>query len=94
MTDLFRRTGTPAIVQRVGPIFQILFTHELAIWNYRQYCEHVDRKQYQRFSLALFEHGIYTSPAATLHSIVTAAHSRENVAQTLAAMENVLEKIG
>jgi glutamate-1-semialdehyde 2,1-aminomutase len=94
MTDLFQRTGTAAIVQRVGPMFQILFTHEPAIWNYRQYCEHVDRKRYQRFSWALFEYGIYTSPAATLHSIVTAAHSREDVAQTLAAMENALEKIG
>jgi len=75
-------------------MFQVLFTDEPAIWNYRQYCEHVDRKKYQRFSLALFEHGIYTSPAATLHSIVTAAHSSEDVAQTLAAMENALEKIG
>jgi glutamate-1-semialdehyde 2,1-aminomutase len=94
MTELFRRTATAAIVQRVGPMFQILFTDEPAIWNYRQYCKHVDRKRYQRFSLALFEYGIYTSPAATLHSIVTAAHSREDVAQTLAAMENALEKIG
>ena len=93
MTELFRRTGTAAIIQRVGPMFQILFTDEAAIWNYRQFCEDVDRKKYQRFSLALFEHGVYTSPAATLHSIVTAAHSREDVAQTLAAMESALEKI-
>ena len=93
IADLFRRTGTAAIVQRVGPMFQILFTEEPAIWDYRQYCGHVDRRKYQRLSWALFEQGIYTSPAATLHSIVTAAHSREDVALTLAAMESALEKI-
>lgn len=94
MTELFRRKRVPAIVQHVGPMFQIIFTEAPAIWDYRQYCEHVDRKKYQRFSIKLFGHGIYTSPAATLHSIVTAAHNREDVAQTLSAMEAALEEIG
>ena len=93
ITELFRRKRTPAIVQRVGPMFQILFTEESAIWDCRQYCARVDRGKYQRLSIKLFEHGIYTSPAATLHSIVTAAHTREDVAQTLTAMESALDEI-
>jgi len=90
MSELFRRTGTPAIIQRVGPMFQIMFTDKPSIRDYREYCRYVDRKKYQQFSWKLFEYGIYTSPAATLHSIVTVAHTLEDVDTTLSAMEAVL----
>jgi glutamate-1-semialdehyde 2,1-aminomutase len=90
MSQLFRRKGTAAIVQRVGPLFQIVFTDKPSIRDYREYCRYVDRKKYQRLSWSLFEHGIYTSPAATLHSIVTVAHNPEDVEKTLAAMNAVL----
>ena len=90
ITELFRCTGTPAIVQRVGPMFQIMFTTKPQIRDYREFCQFVDRRAYQQLSLKLFEFGIYTSPAATLHSIVTAAHTREDVRVTLSAMENAL----
>jgi glutamate-1-semialdehyde 2,1-aminomutase len=94
MAELFRRKGTRAIVQRVGPMFQIMFTERKRIRDYREFCQHVDRKSYQRLSLKLFEYGVYTSPAATLHSIVTAAHSAEDVKLTLSAMERALEALG
>jgi glutamate-1-semialdehyde 2,1-aminomutase len=90
ITELFRRTGTAAIVQRVGPMFQVMFTGREAIRDYREFCQHVDRAKYRRFSWKLFEHGIYTSPAATLHSIVTLAHSASDVEKTLIAMEKAL----
>lgn len=93
MTALFARKAVPAIVQRVGPMFQVLFTEKTCIRDYREFCQHVDRKRYQRFSWKLFEHGVYTSPAATLHSIVTVAHTKEDVERTLAAMELALEAI-
>jgi glutamate-1-semialdehyde 2,1-aminomutase len=88
--ELFRRKGTAAIVQRVGPMFQVMFTARDGIRDYREFCQHVDRGKYQRFSWKLFEYGIYTSPAATLHSIVTLAHTPSDVEKTLAAMEKAL----
>jgi glutamate-1-semialdehyde 2,1-aminomutase len=90
---LFRRKGTPAIMQRVGPMFQIMFTELASIHDYREFCQHVDRKKYQRFSWKLFEYGVYTSPAATLHSIVTVAHTADDVAKTLVAMESALDSL-
>ncbi len=93
MTELFRRKGTPAIVQRVGPMFQIMFTAQACIRDYREFCQYVDRKSYQRFALKLFEYGVYTSPAATLHSIVTLAHTRADVEQTLDAMAAALDAL-
>jgi glutamate-1-semialdehyde 2,1-aminomutase len=94
MTELFRRNRTPAIVQRVGPMFQIMFTEQPCIRDYREFGQFVDRKNYQRLALKLFEYGVYTSPAATLHSIVTGAHSADDVAQTLLAMDHALEALG
>ncbi|HMD17136.1 MAG TPA: aspartate aminotransferase family protein [Terriglobales bacterium] len=94
LTELFRRKGTPAIVQRVGPMFQIMFTEQACIRDYREFCQFVDRKKYQRLALKLFEYGVYTSPAATLHSIVTGAHSAGDVAQTLIAMDHALDALG
>jgi len=90
MRDLFKEKGIAAIVQHVGPMFQIIFTERDRIRDYREFCEFVDRRKYQRLSLKLFEHGVYTSPAATLHSIVTAAHTTQDVETTLAAVSLAL----
>jgi glutamate-1-semialdehyde 2,1-aminomutase len=93
LAELLQRKLIPAIVQRVGPMFQIMFTNRAAIRDYREFCEFVDRKVYQRFVLKLFEFGVYTTPSATLHSIVTLAHSDIDVDLTLAAAEKAINAI-
>jgi glutamate-1-semialdehyde 2,1-aminomutase len=93
LTEIFRKKKIPAIVQRLGPMFQIMFTEKTAIRDYREFCEFVDRKAYQRFVLKWFEFGVYTTPSATLHSIVTLAHRDEDVDFTLAAAEKALASI-
>jgi glutamate-1-semialdehyde 2,1-aminomutase len=87
---VFAETGVAAIVQNVGPMLQIMFTEQAAINDYREYCRYVDRAKYQRFVLELFKHGAYMTPAATLHSIVSLAHTEEDVEMTLAAVRRVL----
>jgi len=93
LVALFQRKGVAAIVQHVGPMFQIMFTERESIRDYREFCLHVDRKKYQRLSWKLFEFGVYTTPAATLHSIVTMAHTERDVQKTLAAMEKALDAV-
>ena len=90
-TNLFRKQGSAAIVQSVGPMFQIVFTDRAAIRDYRDFCQHVDRAAFQKFVLSLFPHGVYASPSAALHSIVTLAHTEEDVDLTLAAANKALE---
>ncbi len=92
LTSLFRHKGIPAIVQRVGPMFQIMFTEQAAIRDYREFCQFVDRAAFQKFVLSLFPFGVYMSPSAALHSIVTLAHSDADVDLTLEAAEKALEK--
>ena len=90
--DLFKREGCEAVVQNVGPMFQIMFTGRPAIRDYRDFCQHVDRAAFQKFVLSLFPFGVYASPSAALHSIVTLAHTDEDVDRTLDAAGKALQK--
>jgi glutamate-1-semialdehyde 2,1-aminomutase len=74
-----------AIVQSVGPMFQIYFTDAPAITSYRDFGAHVDRDRFNRFVHALFEHGVYTSPSPALHSVLCTAHTDDDVDRVVAA---------
>jgi glutamate-1-semialdehyde 2,1-aminomutase len=93
LADLFRKKRVAGIVQGVGPMFQVMFTERASIRDFREFCQHVDRKAYQRFVLKLFEFGVYTTPAATLHWIVTLAHTGADVDFTLAAAGKALDSL-
>jgi glutamate-1-semialdehyde 2,1-aminomutase len=80
-------------VQNVGPMFQIMFTDREAIHDYREFCQYVDRAAFQKFVLSLFPYGVYASPSAALHSIVTLAHTEADVDLTLAAAGKALEAV-
>tara|TARA_B100000929_G_scaffold281906_1_gene261371 strand:+ start:1926 stop:3257 length:1332 start_codon:yes stop_codon:yes gene_type:complete len=90
LREAFKETKTSAIVQGVGPMFQILFTKQAEIRDYREFCAFVDRDRYRRFVHALFQHGIYMTPASGLHSVTSLAHSPEDVDDTLLAVREVL----
>jgi glutamate-1-semialdehyde 2,1-aminomutase len=94
ITQTVQARRVPAIVQRVGPMFQIMYTKERRIRDCREFSTQVDRTAYQRLSHKLFEFGVYTSPAAGLHSIATFAHSKEDVEFTLTAIGRALDALG
>ena len=79
------------VVQNVGPMFQLMFTDQAAIRDYREFCQFVDRAAFQKFVLSLFPFGVYASPSAALHSIVTLAHTDEDVEKTLEAAGKALD---
>jgi glutamate-1-semialdehyde 2,1-aminomutase len=87
---VFEETNTPAIIQSVGPMFQIMFTRQKRINDYREYCEFVDRARYRAFAHALFRHGVYMTPAAALHSVASIVHTPDHVETTLAAARAAL----
>jgi glutamate-1-semialdehyde 2,1-aminomutase len=91
--ELFKKRGRAAVVQNVGPMFQIMFTDREAIHDYREFCQYVDRAAFQKFVLSLFPYGVYASPSAALHSIVTLAHTEADVDLTLAAAGKALEAV-
>ena len=93
LKKLFEETGTKAIVQNVGPMLQIMFTEKDSIRDYREFCASVDRREYQKFALALFKYGVYMSPSAALHSVTTLAHSDDDVSFTLKAAREALNDV-
>ena len=93
LREMFCKKGISAIVQNVGPMFQIMFTDQPAIRDYREFCQFVDRAAFQKFVLSLFPLGIYASPSAALHSIATLAHTETDVDHTLEAAGRALEEM-
>jgi glutamate-1-semialdehyde 2,1-aminomutase len=91
LRQLLRKKGRAAIVQNVGPMLQVMFTDQPGIRDYRDFCQHVDRAAFQKFVLSLFPFGVYASPSAALHSIVTLAHSEGDVELTLEAAGKALD---
>ena len=91
LRQLLQKKGRAALVQNVGPMLQVMFTDQPAIRDYRDFCRHVDRAAFQKFVLSLFPFGVYASPSAALHSIVTLAHSDKDVELTLEAAGKSLD---
>lgn len=90
---LFEETRTPAIVQQVGPMLQIMFTNRPAIRDYREFCAYVDRDRYRRLAWRLFRAGIYMSPSAALHSVASLAHTDDDVRCTVEAVREALRDV-
>lgn len=93
LRQVFAETSTPAIVQNVGPMLQILFTEHDSITDYREFCSFVDRERYRDLAHALFRHGVYMTPSAALHSVASVAHTDEDVATTLRAVRTALQDL-
>jgi glutamate-1-semialdehyde 2,1-aminomutase len=91
LRELFTTKGIAAIVQNVGPMLQIMFTEQERITDFREFCAHVDRAAYQHFAWKLFDHGVYMSPAAALHSVACVAHTDNDVSATLTAVAEVID---
>jgi glutamate-1-semialdehyde 2,1-aminomutase len=90
LREVFAETRTPAIVQQVGPMLQIMFTDRPAIRDYREFCAHVDRDSYRRLAWKLFRAGIYLSPSAALHSVASLAHTDDDVRCTVEEVRKAL----
>jgi glutamate-1-semialdehyde 2,1-aminomutase len=81
------------VVQGVNSMFQIFFTDQPEITDYRDFCTHVDRARFRDFALRMMDKGIYMNPSATLHSLSSVVHTEADIATTATAMAEVLEEM-
>ena len=93
LRDIFRRRKISAIVQGFGPMFQIYFTEQEAIHDYRDYCSFVDSSRYSRFVQLLLDDGVYMTPSNGLHWIISTAHTDADVEKLLAAADQACAKL-
>lgn len=82
-----------AIVQGVGSMFQIFFTDRDRIDDYRDFCAHVDRIKFRDFVRILHRHGVFMSPANTLHSLSCLVHTEDDIEATAEAVGAALDEL-
>jgi len=88
--EIFERRRIPAIVQGFGPMFQIYFTENEDIMDFRSYCEKADLEKYNRFANKLRNYGVYIPVTNGLHQITCLAHVDEDIDRVLTAVDEVL----
>ena len=81
------------ICQGVNSMFQIFFTDQEKISDYRDFCRSVDRIKFRDFSLKLFDKGIYMNPSSTLHSLSAVVHNEEDIRVTAKAISETLDEL-
>ena len=81
------------IVQGYGAIFQIMFTDQAEIRNYRQYCRHVDESKYKRFANLLRDEGVYVNPVNSLKNSCSLAHDEDDEDLTTVAIGRALARL-
>lgn len=85
---ILRKAGLPAYTVGIGPLMQVWFA-DRPIENYRDAERHADQALFRRWWEGMLERGVLFHPGAYENLFVSTAHSREDVAVTLAAAEDV-----
>ena len=82
-----------AIVQGYGAIFQIVFTDQAEIRDYRQYCQYVEESKFKRFANLLRDEGVYINPVNSLKNSCSIAHDEDDEDLTALAIGRALARL-
>ncbi|MBL4621440.1 MAG: glutamate-1-semialdehyde 2,1-aminomutase [Immundisolibacteraceae bacterium] len=89
IAELAERHGVPMVINRVGSMFGLFFTDADSVTNFAA-ATACNTDRYAKFFHLLLEHGVYIAPSAYETGFVGAAHSEQELAETLAVMDKVL----
>ncbi|HZQ67842.1 MAG TPA: aspartate aminotransferase family protein [Terriglobales bacterium] len=93
LREVLRTHQVSALVQGFGPMFQIYFTEQNGIHDYRDYCAYADTKKYSRFIHLLLDRGIYMTPSNGLHWIISTAHTDADVETLIRAADQACREL-
>jgi glutamate-1-semialdehyde 2,1-aminomutase len=82
-----KAAGVALTTQAVGGMFGIFFTEQPSVTRFSQVMA-CDVPRFQRFFHAMLGAGVYLAPSAFEAGFVSAAHTEDDVAATLAAAES------
>ena len=89
IAELAAGHGVPMVINRVGSMFGLFFTEADSVTDFAG-ATACDTDRYARFFHLLLEHGVYIAPSAYETGFVGAAHSEQQLIDTLAAIDKVL----
>ena len=88
---LFTSHDIPHYCTRVGSMFCTYFT-DIQVDNYQK-AQQTDTKRFVRYFAGMLENGIYLAPSQFETGFLSAAHTQDDLDQTLEAMEKSLAKL-
>ena len=92
LVERARHAGIPLSGNQAGTMWGIFFTEEDQIYRYDQVIS-CDTSRFSNFFHGMLERGIYLAPASFEAGFMSAAHSEEDIENTLAAAAEVFKHI-
>ncbi len=92
LLDRCKTAGVPATGNRFGSMFTLFFTTMDAILNHADVSEGCDLTFFGRFFNAMLDEGIYLAPSQFESTFVSAAHTDEDIDNTIAAANRALAR--
>ena len=92
MQERAKEAGIALSVNYVGGMFGLFFSSEAKISRFSQVMQ-CDTELFKRFFHAMLEEGVYLAPSAFEAGFVSAAHTEEDLAQTLEAASRVFKSL-
>jgi glutamate-1-semialdehyde 2,1-aminomutase len=92
LQDRAKQAGIALSVNYVGGMFGLFFSAEAKISRFAQVMQ-CDTALFKRFFHAMLNEGVYLAPSAYEAGFVSAAHSDDDVTQTLAAASRVFSQL-
>ena len=93
LRDAAKKAGIPFTVNYVGSMFGGFFLNETAeqksVTNYQQVMA-CNIERFNRFFHGMLREGVYLAPASYEAAFLSSAHSRDDIAHTIAAAERVM----
>jgi len=86
------RAGVPMTTNRAGSMFGFFFTEEPEVTTYAQATQ-CNMEHFKTFYHAMLEQGVYLAPSAFEGGFMSAAHSEEDIQNTLDAAEKAFAKL-
>jgi len=88
-----KAAGVPAVANQVGAMFTIFFTDLDAITCCTDVSKHCDLAFFGRFFNAMLDEGVYLAPSQYEAAFMSAAHSDEDIDNTIAAASRALARL-
>jgi glutamate-1-semialdehyde 2,1-aminomutase len=87
-----KKAGIPITANKAGSMFGFFFTEEPQVTNYQQVMA-CNNERFNQFFHGMLEKGVYLAPASYEAGFMSAAHSDEDIEETIAAAERVFARL-
>ncbi|MEW4981662.1 MAG: glutamate-1-semialdehyde 2,1-aminomutase [Cycloclasticus sp.] len=92
LTELAKEAGIPFSTNQVGAMFGLFFSNDSNVSRFEQVMQ-CDQERFKKFFHLMLEQGIYLAPSAFEAGFVSAAHTEQDINDTLAAAKVAFDNL-